>query len=90
LTIDVGQFVKTAIEKGRQTCSDIRLGICGDPESVNFFHRVGLNCGNCIAGACRGPAGILVGSPINHLPLARLDVRLQMQPTATVGARRDW
>lgn len=47
----VGQLVKTAIEKGRQTRPDIKLGICGehggDPESVKFFHRVGLNYVSC-------------------------------------------
>ncbi len=41
----VGQLVQTAIEKGRQTRPDIKLGICGehggDPASVKFFHRVG-------------------------------------------------
>ena len=47
----VGQLVKIAIEKGRSTRPDIKLGICGehggDPESVKFFHRVGLNYVSC-------------------------------------------
>ena len=47
----VGQLVKIAIEKGRATRPDIKLGICGehggDPESVKFFHRVGLNYVSC-------------------------------------------
>ena len=47
----VGQLVKIAIEKGRKTRPDIKLGICGehggDPESVKFFHRVGLNYVSC-------------------------------------------
>ena len=47
----VGQLVKIAIEKGRKTLPDIKLGICGehggDPESVKFFHRVGLNYVSC-------------------------------------------
>jgi len=47
----VGQLVKTAVEKGRSTRPDIKLGICGehggDPESVKFFHRVGLNYVSC-------------------------------------------
>jgi pyruvate,orthophosphate dikinase len=47
----VGQLVKIAIEKGRQTRPDIKLGICGehggDPESVKFFHKVGLNYVSC-------------------------------------------
>jgi pyruvate,orthophosphate dikinase len=47
----VGQLVKIAIEKGRKTRPDIKLGICGehggDPDSVKFFHRVGLNYVSC-------------------------------------------
>jgi pyruvate,orthophosphate dikinase len=47
----VGQLVKIAIEKGRATRPDIKLGICGehggDPESVKFFHRVGLSYVSC-------------------------------------------
>jgi pyruvate,orthophosphate dikinase len=43
--------VKTAIEKGRQTRPDIKLGICGehggDPDSVKFFHNVGLAYVSC-------------------------------------------
>ncbi|MEZ0253981.1 MAG: pyruvate, phosphate dikinase [Chthoniobacter sp.] len=47
----VGQLVETAAAKGRSTRPDIKLGICGehggDPESVKFFHRVGLNYVSC-------------------------------------------
>ena len=47
----VGQLVKIAIEKGRKTRPDIKLGICGehggDPDSVKFFHKVGLNYVSC-------------------------------------------
>ncbi|MDD5448263.1 MAG: pyruvate, phosphate dikinase, partial [Actinomycetota bacterium] len=47
----VGELVKMAIEKGRQTRKDIKLGICGehggDPSSVKFCHRVGLNYVSC-------------------------------------------
>jgi len=47
----VGQLVKTAIEKGRKTRPDIKLGICGehggDPDSVKFFHNVGLAYVSC-------------------------------------------
>ena len=47
----VGQLVKMAAEKGRQVRSDIKLGICGehggDPSSVEFCHRVGLNYVSC-------------------------------------------
>ena len=47
----VGELVKIAIEKGRSTRSDIKLGICGEhggePTSVMFFHNVGLDYVSC-------------------------------------------
>jgi pyruvate,orthophosphate dikinase len=50
-TEGVGQLVQMAIEKGRKTRPDIKLGICGehggDPESIYFCHKVGLNYVSC-------------------------------------------
>ncbi|HVU34954.1 MAG TPA: putative PEP-binding protein [Opitutaceae bacterium] len=53
-TIDqsgVGQLMKIAVEKGRQTRPDIKLGICGehggDPDSVKFCHKLGLTYVSC-------------------------------------------
>ena len=53
-TIDqagVGQLMQIAIEKGRQTRPDIKLGICGehggDPDSVKFCHKLGLTYVSC-------------------------------------------
>jgi pyruvate, orthophosphate dikinase len=53
-TIDqagTGQLMKIAVEKGRTTRKDIKLGICGehggDPESVKFCHRLGLSYVSC-------------------------------------------
>ncbi len=47
----VGQLVRTGVEKGRQTKSNLKIGICGehggDPYSVNFFHQTGLNYVSC-------------------------------------------
>ena len=47
----VGQLIQMAIEKGRKSRPDIKLGICGEhggePESVKFCHRVGLNYVSC-------------------------------------------
>ncbi len=47
----VGQLVKMAVDKGRQTRPDIKLGICGEhggePSSVEFCHRVGLDYVSC-------------------------------------------
>ncbi|MEU3785166.1 pyruvate, phosphate dikinase [Streptomyces sp900129855] len=53
-TIDkdgVGSLVKAAAEAGRATRPDLKLGVCGehggDPESVHFFHEVGLDYVSC-------------------------------------------
>jgi pyruvate,orthophosphate dikinase len=47
----VGQLVQMAATKGRKTRPSIHLGICGehggDPESVKFCHRAGLNYVSC-------------------------------------------
>ncbi|WYB40449.1 pyruvate, phosphate dikinase [Streptomyces sp. GD-15H] len=53
-TIDrdgVGSLVKLAAEAGRATRPGLKLGVCGehggDPESVHFFHEVGLDYVSC-------------------------------------------
>jgi pyruvate,orthophosphate dikinase len=47
----VGQLMQIAVEKGRKSRPNIKLGICGehggDPESVKFCHRLGLNYVSC-------------------------------------------
>ena len=47
----VGQLVAMAVEKGRQVRPDIKLGICGehggDPSSIEFCHKNGLNYVSC-------------------------------------------
>jgi pyruvate,orthophosphate dikinase len=47
----VGRLVEIATEQGRATRPDLYLGVCGehggDPESVWFFHEVGLNYVSC-------------------------------------------
>ena len=47
----VGELIKMAVNKGRQTRPDIKLGICGehggDPASVEFCHNVGLTYVSC-------------------------------------------
>ncbi|NLG88531.1 MAG: pyruvate, phosphate dikinase [Clostridiaceae bacterium] len=49
--VGVGSLVKIAVEKGRKTRPDIKLGICGehggDPSSIQFCHDVGLNYVSC-------------------------------------------
>jgi pyruvate, orthophosphate dikinase len=46
-----GQLVEIAVKKGRATRKDLKLGICGehggDPSSVHFFHKVGLDYVSC-------------------------------------------
>ena len=47
----VGQLMQIAVEKGRKSRPKIKLGICGehggDPESVKFCHRLGLDYVSC-------------------------------------------
>jgi pyruvate,orthophosphate dikinase len=47
----VGQLVKMAVEKGRATRPDLEVGICGEhggePSSVEFCYRVGMNYVSC-------------------------------------------
>ena len=47
----VGALVKMAAEQGRKTRPEIHLGICGehggDPSSIEFCHRIGLDYVSC-------------------------------------------
>ncbi|TAL40203.1 MAG: pyruvate, phosphate dikinase [Alphaproteobacteria bacterium] len=47
----VGELVKTAVERGRKTRKELKLGICGehggDPASIKFFESVGLDYISC-------------------------------------------
>jgi pyruvate,orthophosphate dikinase len=47
----VGQLMQIAVERGRKTRPDIKLGICGEhggePSSVKFCHRIGLAYVSC-------------------------------------------
>jgi pyruvate,orthophosphate dikinase len=46
-TVGVGGLVDMAVQKGRATRGDLKCGVCGehggDPSSVHFFHKVGLD-----------------------------------------------
>ncbi len=53
-TIDVngvGELVKIGVKKGRKTKPKLKIGVCGehggDPESINFFNKTGLNYVSC-------------------------------------------
>ncbi|MAF67815.1 MAG: pyruvate, phosphate dikinase [Micavibrio sp.] len=73
----VGQLVRIACEKGRQTREDIKLGICGehggDPASINFCEEVGLDYVSC--------------SPF-RVPIARL-AAAQASVRQAKGAKKD-
>jgi pyruvate, orthophosphate dikinase len=49
--VGIGVFVKIAIERGRGERPDLGLGICGehggDPDSIRFFHAIGLDYVSC-------------------------------------------
>jgi pyruvate, orthophosphate dikinase len=53
-TIDfdgVGGLMRIGVERGRKTRADLKIGICGehggDPDSVKFCHKIGLNYVSC-------------------------------------------
>jgi pyruvate, orthophosphate dikinase len=47
----VGRMVQIAVEEGREARPGLKIGVCGehggDPESVQFFHEVGLDYVSC-------------------------------------------
>ncbi len=47
----IGRLVRIAVEEGRATRPDLKIGVCGehggDPDSVHFFHRAGLDYVSC-------------------------------------------
>ena len=48
------------VTKGRSAKKDLKCGICGehggDPASIEFCHKVGLDYVSCVPSACRSPA----------------------------------
>ncbi|HEY8718348.1 pyruvate, phosphate dikinase [Pengzhenrongella sp.] len=71
----VGRLVEIAAKEGRATRPDLKLGVCGehggDPESIHFFHRVGLDYVSC--------------SPF-RVPIARLEAARATLITAEQAA----
>ncbi|MFO8101597.1 MAG: pyruvate, phosphate dikinase [Dehalococcoidia bacterium] len=47
----VGELMRIAVEKGRETRTDLKMGICGehggDPSSIEFCHQIGLDYVSC-------------------------------------------
>ena len=73
--VGVGALIRIAVEKGRATRPKLKMGICGehggDPDSVMFCHRVGLDYVSC--------------SPF-RVPIARLAAaRAVLLGTPTLG-----
>ena len=67
ITLDqggTGLMMKIAIEKGRKVKKDLKMGICGehggDPRSVEFCHKIGLNYVSC--SPYRAPIARLAGA----------------------------
>ena len=50
-TEGIGRMVEIATKEGRETRPDLKVGVCGehggDPDSVHFFHKVGLDYVSC-------------------------------------------
>jgi pyruvate,orthophosphate dikinase len=73
----IGQLVELAVERGRATRPDLKLGVCGehggDPKSVKYFAKVGLDYVSC--------------SPY-RVPLARLAAAQAALGDSTEAARR--
>ena len=69
----VGDLMRVAVERGRQTKPKLKLGICGehggDPASVEFCHEIGLDYVSC--------------SPY-RLPIARLAAAQAALKTASL------
>ena len=49
--VGVGSLVQMGVERGRSTKPNLKIGVCGehggDPASIDFFHRVGLDYVSC-------------------------------------------
>jgi pyruvate,orthophosphate dikinase len=68
----VGQLMKMAVEDGRRTRPDLKIGICGehggDPVSIHFCHHIGINYVSCsgprvpVARLAAAQANLLEGS----------------------------
>jgi pyruvate,orthophosphate dikinase len=77
----IGQLVKMAVERGRATRPDLKIGICGehggDPESVVFFHKAGLHYVSC------SPYRV----PVARLAAARIALEEQAGAEEPIGDR---
>ena len=74
----VGRLLDIAVREGRRTRADLKTGVCGehggDPESIHFFHRIGLDYVSC--------------SPF-RVPIARLEAGRAVLGTPDVHTSDD-
>jgi pyruvate,orthophosphate dikinase len=83
--------MKIAVEKGRTTKPDLKLGICGehggDPDSVKFCHRLGLNYVSC--SPYRVPIARLAAAQaaLEEAAASQKDVRVSAGTKPAVTAR---
>ena len=72
----IGRLIRISVEEGRHARPDLKIGICGehggDPDSVHFFHSVGLDYVSC--------------SPF-RVPVARLEAGRASVETAGSDSR---
>ena len=72
----VGELVRIAVQKGRATRPDLKIGICGehggDPASIEFCHKVGLDYVSC------SPFRV----PVARLAAAQAAIKEQMERAA--------
>ncbi len=77
----VGLLMKWAVEKGRATRPNLKVGICGvhggDPRSIVFCHRVGLNYVSCSA----------YQIPIARLAAAQIAIQEKVESKAAGGKK---
>jgi pyruvate, orthophosphate dikinase len=70
----IGRLIDLAVREGRAARSDLKIGVCGehggDPQSVHFFHEVGLDYVSC--------------SPF-RVPVARLEAGRAVTGSASDG-----
>ena len=84
----VGRLIEMAAKLGRTANPDLHLGICGehggDPSSVEFCHRVGLDYVSCSPSVCPSPVW-----PPRRLPSKRADPKrssVKKRPAHMSGA----
>jgi pyruvate,orthophosphate dikinase len=78
----VGQLVSIGVERGRKTNPDLKIGICGehggDPESVKFCYRVGMNYVSC------SPFRV----PVARLAAAQIGIELEDEVIDGLGSAK--